>query len=203
MFCSSFANRASVFGDLYIDFTRNHLIFPAAYLVCQVDAWSFFFFRSTHMHRISHLAYHACIASCCLCIAPWLIVGPLLVFLLWVEPGDEYANEEPIEYALEDQALDNSENFAGKMTIPSKSLLSLLASCSFYRYVALPTTCLSCLTYFHVKPLTHLPSKPLFGYVTAFLSPPYSDVSCRWRLEFVPCRNMFIVAISVYISCLL
>ena len=30
---------------------------------------------------------------------------------------------------------------SGKMTIPSKSLLSLLASCSFYRYVALPTTC--------------------------------------------------------------
>ena len=30
---------------------------------------------------------------------------------------------------------------SGKMTIPLKSLLSLLASCSFYRYVALPTTC--------------------------------------------------------------
>ena len=36
--CLSFANRASVPGDLYIDFDRNHLIFPAAYLVCQVDA---------------------------------------------------------------------------------------------------------------------------------------------------------------------
>ena len=51
---------------------------------------------------------------------------PLLVFLLWVEPGDEYENEEPVEYANEDQAFDNSENFAGKMTIPSISLLSLL-----------------------------------------------------------------------------
>ena len=30
---------------------------------------------------------------------------------------------------------------SGKMTIPSISLLSLLASCSLYRYVALPTTC--------------------------------------------------------------
>ena len=30
---------------------------------------------------------------------------------------------------------------SGKLTIPSKSLLSLLASCSLYRYVALPTTC--------------------------------------------------------------
>ena len=51
---------------------------------------------------------------------------PLLVFLLWVEPGDEFVNEEPVEYAYEDQAFDNSENLAGKMTIPSKSLLSLL-----------------------------------------------------------------------------
>ena len=51
------------------------------------------------------------------------------MFLLWVEPGDEYVNEEPIEYANEDQDFDNSENIAGKMTIPSISLLSLLASC--------------------------------------------------------------------------
>ena len=47
---------------------------------------------------------------------------------------------------------------SGKMTIPSKSLLSLLASCSLfcYAYAAIPTTCLSCLPYCHVKPLTHL-----------------------------------------------
>ena len=51
---------------------------------------------------------------------------PLLVFLLWVEPGDEYVHEEPVEYAYEDPAFDNSENLAGKMTIPSISLLSLL-----------------------------------------------------------------------------
>ena len=51
---------------------------------------------------------------------------PLLVFLLWEEPGDEYVNEEPVEYANKDQSFDNSENFAGKMTIPSISLLSLL-----------------------------------------------------------------------------
>ena len=48
------------------------------------------------------------------------------MFLLWVEPGDDYVNEEPVEYANEHQTVDNSENFAGKMTIPSKSLLSLL-----------------------------------------------------------------------------
>ena len=54
----------------------------------------------------------------------------MFVLLSWVEPGDEFVNEEPVEYAYEDQDYVNSENFAGKMTIPSKSLLSLLASCS-------------------------------------------------------------------------
>ena len=38
---------------------------------------------------------------------------------------------------------------SGKMTIPLKSLLYLLASCSLfcYAYAAIPTTCLSCLPY--------------------------------------------------------
>ena len=91
------------------------------------------------------IAYHVphimpCFASCCLCISSWLIVGPLIVFLLLVEPGDEYVIEEPVEYAYKVQAFVNSENFAGKMTIPSKSLLSLLASCSLYWYAMIPTT---------------------------------------------------------------
>ena len=50
----------------------------------------------------------------------------MLVFLFWVEPRVEYMTKEPVEYANEDQAFDNSENIAGEMTIPSKSLLSLL-----------------------------------------------------------------------------
>ena len=76
-----------------------------------------------------------------------------LLFLL--EPGDEFVNEEPVEYTYKDQG--NSENFAGKMTIPSKSLLSLLARCSLfcYAYATMRTTCLSCLRNCHVKPLTH------------------------------------------------
>ena len=53
-----------------------------------------------------------------------MIVSLLLVCLVWVEPGDEFANEEPVEFAFED--LVNFDNFAGKMVIPSKSLLSLL-----------------------------------------------------------------------------
>ena len=45
---------------------------------------------------------------------------------------------------------------SGKITIPSKSVLSLLASCLLYCYAAIPTTCLSCLPNCYVKPLTHL-----------------------------------------------
>ena len=55
-----------------------------------------------------------------------------LVVLVWVEPGDEFVNEEPVEFAYEDQV--NSDNFAGKMILPSKSLLSLLARCSLFCY---------------------------------------------------------------------
>ena len=84
----------------------------------------------------------SCFASCCLRIASRLIVFPLLVFLLWIESGDEFVIEEPVDYAYEDQPYVNSENFAGKMTIPLKSLLSLLASCSLYcyAYAMIPTT---------------------------------------------------------------
>ena len=101
----------------------------------------------------SRIAYHPCIILFELCT--WLIVSLLLVCLVWVVPGDEFANEEPVEFAFEDPV--NSDNCAGKMIIPSKSLLSLLASCSLfcYAYATMPTTCLSCLPNCHVKPLTH------------------------------------------------
>ena len=71
---------------------------------------------------------------------------------------------------------------SSKMIIPSKSLLSLLASCSLfcYAYATIPTTC------FIMPPILlsqasnpPCPSKPLFGYVTTLLSPSYSVVSCR------------------------
>ena len=73
-------------------------------------------------YRIPHSI--PCLASCCLYISRCWLWFRLFVFLSWVEPGDEYVNKEPIEYAYKDQG--NSENFAGKMIIPSKSLLSLL-----------------------------------------------------------------------------
>ena len=119
-----FPNRNSDSGDLYIVFKRFHLTFPVAHLDFQVEA------RFNHSlsnlayasHIASRIAYHVCIFLFELCT--WLIVFRLLVCLVWVEPGDEFANEEPVEFAFEDPV--NSDNFAGKMIIPSKSLLSLL-----------------------------------------------------------------------------
>ena len=67
---------------------------------------------------------------------------PLLVFLCWVELGDEFVNEEPVEYGYEEQAFDNSENFAGKMTVTLDitTIIAMLVA-SFYRYAALPIPC--------------------------------------------------------------
>ena len=70
---------------------------------------------------------------------------------------------------------------SGKMTatLDLTTIIAMLVA-SFYRYAALPITCSSSLPTCH-EPLTFdtLPSKPLFGYVTALLSPSYSVVSCR------------------------
>ena len=181
LFYLPFANSASDSDDIYIDFDRNQLIFPAALLLCQFEAW-FNLFLPEHayaLHITSCISCHVLHHVVCALHRGGLLF-PLLVFLPWVEPGDEYVIEEPVEYAYEVQAFVNSENFAGKLTIPSKSLLSLLASCSLFCYAAIPTTC------YIVPPILPCqtsnppcPSKLLFGYVTALLSPSYSVVSCR------------------------
>ena len=65
---------------------------------------------------------------------------------------------------------------SGKMTatLDLTTIIAMLVA-SFYRYAALPITCSSSLPRCH-EPLTFvtLSSKPLFGYVTALLSPSYS-----------------------------
>ena len=117
---------------------------------------SSFSFRSTHMHRISYLAYHTCFASCCLCISRCWLWFHLFVFLSWVEPGDEFVNEEPVEYAYEDQAFDNSENLAGKMTTPRNHFYLCYASCSLYCHARYLSLAISCLLFQPCQPLTIL-----------------------------------------------
>ena len=71
---------------------------------------------------------------------------------------------------------------SGKMTatLDLTTIIAMLVA-SFYRFATLPISCWSSFPNFH-EPLTFdtLPSKSLFGYVTALLSPSYSVVSCRW-----------------------
>ena len=99
-----FPNCNSDSGVLHIVFKRFHLIFPVAHLDFQVEA--------RFIHSLSNLAYASHIASCIayhVCITlfehcTWLIVFLLLICLVWVEPGDEFANEEPVEFAFEVQS---------------------------------------------------------------------------------------------------
>ena len=128
-----------------------------------------------------HAMYFVVMFECCSIFILMHLVGHLLIIADRCHICFAYHSSVfMFEFAYEDQV--NSENFAGKMTIPSKSLLSLLARCSLfcYAYAMIPTTC------FIMPPILPCetsnppcPSKPLFGYVTALLSPSYSVVSCR------------------------
>ena len=74
--------------------------------------------------------------------------------------------------------------FPGKMIIPLDtfttiamlSCLDAIVICRATHLIVSPSPCCH-----ETSNLWHLPSKPLFGYVTRLLSPSYSVVSCRWR----------------------
>ena len=104
------------------------------------------------------------------------------MFLLWVEPGDEFVKEEPVEYANEEQAFNNSKNFARKMTatLDLTTIIAMLVA-SFYRYAALPITCSSSLPKLPCQPLTFSPflANRCLAMLPLLLSPSYSIVSCR------------------------
>ena len=101
-----------------------------------------------------------------LCIMPWLCDGCLLCclflsgVLLRVLSGNVVfvRTRSTTSVCLLHGLVLLPCGISGKMTIPSKSLLSLLARCSLfcYAYAAIPTTCLSCLPYCWTKPLNHL-----------------------------------------------
>ena len=140
-FCLPFANRASDSGDLYIDFNQNHLIFQRHTWFPKLMPWSFSPFWSTHMHCISHLAYHAMYCIMLLVHLPWLIVSPLLVFLLWVEPGDEYVIEDLLSMLTRIKLSTTLRTLQARWPYPRNHFYLCFASCSLYRYAALPTTC--------------------------------------------------------------
>ena len=94
LFCLPFANRASISGDLHINFDRNQLMFPAVLLVCEVEAW-FNLSLPKHayaLHITSRISCHVLHHVACALHRGWLWF-PWLVFLPWVEPGDKFMIE--------------------------------------------------------------------------------------------------------------
>ena len=158
LFCLPFANRASVSGDLYIDFNWNHLIFPAAYLVFQVDAWFHHFpFRSTHMHCISHLAYHAmyCIMLLmhCTVIDCWSFACVLALDRAGRQVRDRGTCWVRLRGSSFRQLWEPCRQDDRTLEITSIFALLVVRSIAMSRYLPLV---ISCLPYCHVKPLTHL-----------------------------------------------
>ena len=129
-----------------------------------------------HIPHIMHVLHHVA------CAFPVIDCGSIAVFLLWVDPGDELVYEEPVGNAYEDQAFDNSKNLAGKMTIPSKSLLSLLARCSLfcYAYAAISTTCYIMPPILPCQASNHpFLANRCLAKLPLLLSPSYSVACCR------------------------
>ena len=143
-----FPNRNSDSGVLYIVFKRFHLIFPVEHLVFQVGA-RFIHLLSNHAyasHTASRISYHVHV----------LVVYYVVCFLFWClllrvgsGNGASVRTRSPTSVCLLHGLVLLPCGISGKMTIPSKSLISLLASCSLfcYAYATIPTTCLPCLLY--------------------------------------------------------
>ena len=147
LFCLPFPNHASDSGDLYIDFNRNHLTFLVELLDFQVEA--------RFNHSFQNHAYASHTASCISYHVHVLVVYYVVCFfpVLLLRVGSDNIAFLRIRSSTSVCLLHGLVllpcGISGKMTIPSKSLLSLLASCSLfcYAYAAIPTTCLSCLPY--------------------------------------------------------
>ena len=145
LFCLPFPNLASDSGDLYIDFDRNHIIFPVACLVCQVEArFNHSFPNDAYAsHTASRISYHVHV------LVVYYVVCFFPVLLLRVGSGNVtfVRTRSTTSVCLLHGLVLLPCGISGKMTIPSKSLLSLLTRCSLfcYAYAAIPTTCLSCL----------------------------------------------------------
>ena len=147
LFCLPFPNRASDSGDLYIDFDQNHLTFPVAHLYFQVEARfnHSFAHHAYASHTASRISYHVRVwfVYYVVCFFPVLLLRVSSINVAFVRI------RSTTSVCLLHGLVLLPCGVLGKMTIPSKSLLSLLASCSLfcYAYAAIPTTCLSCLPY--------------------------------------------------------
>ena len=109
-----------------------------------------------HMHRIPHTAYHTMF----MCWLFTMLCASFRCLILRVGSGIVVfvRTRSSTSVCLLHGLVLLPCGISGKTTIPSKLLLSFLASylLFFYAYAAIPITCLSCLPYCWTKPLTHL-----------------------------------------------
>ena len=166
LFCLPFANRASVSGDLYIDFDRNHLI-----ISLPEHAYA--------SHIISCISHMFCIML--LAHISLLIVVPFVCVLVLGRSGRRVRERGTCWVRLRGSSFRELWEHCRQDDHPSKSLLSLLARCSLYCFAALPTTC-----YIMPPILPCQASNPPFlanrclAMLPLLLSPSYSVASCRW-----------------------
>ena len=158
LFCLPFANRASVSGDLYIDFDR--LIFPVAYLVCQVPAL-FILFLPEHAYA-SHIISRI---SCMYCIMllvrfPVIDCGSIACVLVLGTAGNRVRERGTCWVRLRGSSFRQLWEPCRQddHTLEITSIFALLVDRSNHPF--LPNRCLAKL--------------PLL------LSPSYSVASCRW-----------------------
>ena len=144
LLCSSFANRASVSVDLYIDFDRNLLTFLVACLVCQVDSMIIFSLLEYPyaLHIIPCIPCHVLHHVACALHRDWLLFCCLCSCLGQSREKSSWTRNL-LSTFMRSKLSTTLRTLQARWSLPPISLISLLASCSFYRYVALPTTCYS------------------------------------------------------------
>ena len=182
LFCLPFANRASVSGDLYIDFDRNHLIFPVAYLVCQVTAL-FILFLPEHAyasHIISRISYMFCIML--LVHFSWLIEVPFVCVLVLDRAGRRVREWGTCWVRLRGssfrQLWEPCRQDDHTLEITSIFALLVVRSIAMLRYLPLA---ISCLPYFPCQASNHpFLANRCLAKLPLLLSPSYSVASCRW-----------------------
>ena len=142
MFCLSFPNRASDSGDLYIDFSRNHLTFPVELLDFYVEArFNHSFANHAYAsHTASRISYHVHV------LVVYYVVCFFPVLLLRVG-SDNVAfvrTRSTTSVCLLHGLVLLPCGISGKMTatLDLTTIIAMLVA-SFYHFAALPITCLS------------------------------------------------------------
>ena len=103
-----------------------------------------------HILYIIHVLHHVT------CAFPVIDCGSVACVLVLGRAGRRVRERGTCWVRLRDQAFDNSENLAGKMTTPRNHFYLCFASCSLYCHAALPITCYIMPPILPCQPLTIL-----------------------------------------------